>query len=62
MDTVAPDIAVVQALRSDVALQLARFAQRMGVPQVVAAKRLGLPQPTLSKILKAVLQTSRSSC
>jgi predicted XRE-type DNA-binding protein len=51
MDTVSPDIAVVQALRSDVALQLARFTQRLGVTQVVAAKRLGLPQPTLSKIL-----------
>lgn len=46
-----PDIATVQALRSDVALQLARYAQRMGASQVVAAKRLGLPQPTLSKII-----------
>jgi predicted XRE-type DNA-binding protein len=47
----APDIATVQALRSDVALQLARCAHRMGVTQVVAAKQLGLPQPTLSKII-----------
>ena len=45
------DIATVQALRSDVALQLARFANRMGVTQVLAAKQLGLPQPTLSKII-----------
>lgn len=44
-------MATVQALRSDVALQIARFAQRMGVTQVAAAKRLGLPQPTLSKII-----------
>jgi predicted XRE-type DNA-binding protein len=51
MDSAAPDITVVQALRSDVALQLARFVQRLGVTQLVAAKRLGLPQPTLSKIL-----------
>jgi predicted XRE-type DNA-binding protein len=51
MDTVSPDMATVQALRSDVALQLARFTQRMGLSQVVAAKRLGLPQPTLSKII-----------
>ncbi|MEO8064082.1 MAG: XRE family transcriptional regulator [Pseudomonadota bacterium] len=51
MDNASPDIATVQALRSDVALQLARFTQRMGVTQVVAARRLGLPQPTLSKIL-----------
>jgi predicted XRE-type DNA-binding protein len=47
----SPDIATVQALRSDVALQLARYTHRMGVSQVVAAKQLGLPQPTLSKIV-----------
>lgn len=46
-----PDIATVQALRSDVALQLARHTHRMRVTQVVAAKQLGLPQPTLSKII-----------
>jgi len=51
MNNVSPDMATVQALRSDVALQLARFTQRMGVSQVVAAKQLGLPQPTLSKII-----------
>ena len=51
MNSVSPDIATVQALRSDVALQLARFTRRMGVTQVAAAKRLGLPQPTLSKII-----------
>jgi predicted XRE-type DNA-binding protein len=51
MKDVAPDIATIQALRNDVALQLARFTKRMGVTQVVAARRLGLPQPTLSKIL-----------
>jgi len=51
MSTVAPDMATVQALRSDVALQLARFTRRMGVTQIAAAKRLGLPQPTLSKII-----------
>ena len=45
------DIATVQALRSDVALQIARHARRMGVTQLVAAKQLGLPQPTLSKII-----------
>jgi predicted XRE-type DNA-binding protein len=51
MSTSSPDIATVHALRSDVALQLARYAHRMGVSQVVAAKQLGLPQPTLSKII-----------
>jgi predicted XRE-type DNA-binding protein len=51
MSVPSPDIATVQALRSDVALQLARYVHRMGVTQVVAAKQLGLPQPTLSKII-----------
>jgi predicted XRE-type DNA-binding protein len=47
----SPDIATIQALRSDVALQLTRHVQRMGATQVVAAKQLGVPQPTLSKII-----------
>lgn len=51
MTGLAPDLATVQALRSDVALQIARLARRMGVTQLVAAERLGLPQPTLSKIV-----------
>ena len=51
MDTRPVDIATVQALRSDVALQIARHARRMGVNQLEAAKQLGLPQPTLSKIV-----------
>ena len=33
------------------ALQLARHIHRMGATQMVAAKKLGLPQPTLSKII-----------
>ena len=48
---VHPDIAAIRRLRSDVALQLARYAHRMGVTQIVAAKQLDLPQPTLSKII-----------
>jgi hypothetical protein len=51
MASESPDIAVVQALRSDVALQLARFTARLGVDPIVAAKRLGLPLPTLRNIL-----------
>jgi|SRR5215470_10348424 len=51
MARLSPDNATVQALRSDVALQLARHVNRMGATQVVAAKQLGLPQPTLSKIV-----------
>ena len=51
MNSLSADIATVQALRSDVALQLARYTQRMGATQVEAARQLGLPQPTLSKII-----------
>jgi predicted XRE-type DNA-binding protein len=51
MNKIPPDMATIHALRSDVALQLARFTQRLGITQIAAAKRLGLPQPTLSKII-----------
>lgn len=51
MSTLPDDTATVHALRSDVALQIARHVRRMGVTQLVAAKELGLPQPTLSKII-----------
>jgi predicted XRE-type DNA-binding protein len=45
------DIATIRTLRGDVALQIARHARRLGLNQVAAAKRLGVPQPTLSKIV-----------
>lgn len=45
------DVATIQMLRGDVALQIARYARRLGVNQMAAAKRLGVPQPTLSKIV-----------
>ena len=51
MALIPADSAVIQRLRSDVALQLARHVQRMGVTQIEAARRLRLPQPTLSKII-----------
>lgn len=51
MDTPSSAAATIHALRSDVALQLARHVRRLGLTQVPAARRLGLPQPTLSKIL-----------
>ncbi len=44
------DEATIQSLRRDIALQISRLAQRLGGTQVAAAKRLGIPQPTLSKI------------
>ena len=46
------DIATVQALRSDVALQIARHIERSNQPQIAAARRLRIPQPTLSKIMR----------
>jgi predicted XRE-type DNA-binding protein len=47
------DIATIQTLRGDLALQLARVAKRQGHSQVDTAKRWGIPQPTLSKIMNA---------
>jgi predicted XRE-type DNA-binding protein len=45
------DAATVQALRRDVAHQVARRAKCSGLTQVAAAKLLDIPQPTLSKII-----------
>jgi predicted XRE-type DNA-binding protein len=49
----APDVATIHALRSDLALQIARHVARSGDSQVAAARALGIPQPTLSKIANA---------
>jgi predicted XRE-type DNA-binding protein len=49
--TPAADVATVQALRTDVAAQLARHLARSGASQSAAARQLGVPQPTLSKIV-----------
>jgi predicted XRE-type DNA-binding protein len=46
-----PDVETVHALRSDVAHQIARHAERLGLSQISAARELGVPQPTLSKIV-----------
>lgn len=46
-----PGAVTIRILRSDAALQIAQYAQRLGVSQVMAARRLGVPQPTLSKIV-----------
>jgi predicted XRE-type DNA-binding protein len=43
--------AMIQSLRRDIALQVSRVARRSGDTQLVAARRLGIPQPTLSKII-----------
>jgi predicted XRE-type DNA-binding protein len=45
------DVATVQALRSDLALQIARFIRRQDQNQVEAARQLAIPQPTVSKIM-----------
>jgi predicted XRE-type DNA-binding protein len=47
----APDTATIQALRRDLALQIARDVRRRGESQLAAAKRLAMPQPTLSKVM-----------
>jgi transcriptional regulator with XRE-family HTH domain len=46
-----PDEATIQSLRHDLSLQVSRAAQRLGDTQVAVARRLGIPQPTLSKII-----------
>jgi predicted XRE-type DNA-binding protein len=47
----SPDIAIIEALRRDVAYQIARHARNLGTNQLAAAKQLCVPQPTLSKIM-----------
>ena len=47
----SPEIATVMALRLDVAHQIARRVRHLGVNQLAAARHLGIPQPTLSKIV-----------
>jgi predicted XRE-type DNA-binding protein len=42
--------ATIQSLRKDIALQVSKCVRRSGETQVVIARRLGIPQPTLSKI------------
>jgi predicted XRE-type DNA-binding protein len=45
------DAATIQALRSDLALQIARFIKGQGRNQTEAARQLAIPQPTVSKIM-----------
>ena len=47
----SPDLETIYALRSDVALQVARYVRAQSLSQVAAAEQLGIPQPTLSKIM-----------
>ncbi len=51
-----PDQAAVKALRSDLALQIARHVGRDGHTQVATAKRLAIPQPTMSKIMRGQVE------
>ncbi len=52
----SPDQAAVQALRRDLALQIARHVGRDGHTQAVTAKRLAIPQPTMSKIMRGQVE------
>jgi predicted XRE-type DNA-binding protein len=45
------DVATIKALRSDLARAIAGFIRRQGMTQVRAAHALGIPQPTVSKII-----------
>jgi predicted XRE-type DNA-binding protein len=45
------DQATIQHLRRDVALQISRLARRLGGTQMAAAKKLGVPQPTICKVM-----------
>jgi predicted XRE-type DNA-binding protein len=44
------DNATIQSLRRDIALQVSKVARRSGDTQIAVARRLAIPQPTLSKI------------
>jgi predicted XRE-type DNA-binding protein len=46
------DLKTVQALRLDLALQIARYVKGIGRSQVNVARSLGIPQPTVSKIVR----------
>lgn len=52
-----PDQAALRALRSDLALQIARHVVREGQTQVATAKRLAIPQPTMSKIMRGQVES-----
>jgi predicted XRE-type DNA-binding protein len=46
-----PDEATIHSLRRDLALQVSRAVRQLGATQVLAARQLGVPQPTLSKVI-----------
>ena len=51
------DIATIQALRSDLALQIARHVERSGRSQSAMARQLDVPPSTLSKIVRGQVHT-----
>ena len=51
-----PDQAAVRVLRSDLALQIARHVARNGETQFASARRLAIPQPTMSKIMRGQVE------
>ncbi len=50
----SPECQTVHALRSDLALQIARYTQRLGISQQAVARQLDVPQPTISKIVNGL--------
>jgi predicted XRE-type DNA-binding protein len=49
--SLSPELATIQALRSDMALQISRCLRQQQLTQVESARLLDIPQPTLSKIM-----------
>lgn len=47
----SPEEGTIRSIRGDLALQIARFIRRSDITQTTAALRLGIPQPTVSKII-----------
>jgi predicted XRE-type DNA-binding protein len=52
----AADDATVMAIRSDLAMRIAEFLERSRLNQVAAARQLGVPQPTISKIVNGRIE------
>jgi predicted XRE-type DNA-binding protein len=52
----AADDATIMAIRSDLAMRIAEYLERSPLNQVAAARQLGVPQPTISKIVNGRIE------
>ena len=55
-DQQQPGVALVMALRAEVMIRLEQHLKAQGWSQTEAAKRLGITQPRVSKLIKGVWQ------